>query len=88
MKVLHKTTNTMKVLNFARSAKAPVIRAGVMMANIIWKTMKARWGTPATRSALGSAPTPFKANQSEVADDAADIRTESHGIAPGAPIRC
>ena len=23
-----------------RSAKAPVIRAGVMIANIIWKTMK------------------------------------------------
>jgi hypothetical protein len=27
-----------------RSAKAPVIRAGVMMANMSWKTMKAWWG--------------------------------------------
>ena len=66
MKVLHKSTNTMKVLNFARSANAPVISAGVMMANIIWKTMNARCGTPATRSGLGSAPTPLRANQSRL----------------------
>ena len=30
-----------KVPNLALSAKAPVIRAGVMTANIIWKTMNA-----------------------------------------------
>ena len=30
--------------NFALSARAPVISAGVMMANIIWKTMNAWWG--------------------------------------------
>ena len=30
-----------KALKRLRSAKAPVISAGVMMANIIWKTMKA-----------------------------------------------
>ena len=35
MKVAHRSTNTMNVLNFARSANAPVIKAGVMMANII-----------------------------------------------------
>ena len=34
----------MKVLNFARSAIAPVINAGVMIANIIWYAMKVRWG--------------------------------------------
>ena len=28
-----------------RSTKAPAMRAGVMMANFIWKAMKARWGT-------------------------------------------
>ncbi len=31
-------------LNFMRSANAPVISAGVMMANMPWKIMKARWG--------------------------------------------
>ena len=36
---------TRKPENFIRSANAPVIRAGVMTANIIWKTIKARWGT-------------------------------------------
>ena len=35
---------TRNVLNLALSAKAPVMRAGVMMANIIWKTMNARCG--------------------------------------------
>jgi hypothetical protein len=43
--VTHRATKTITALNFARSAKAPVIRAGVMMANIIWKAMYARWGT-------------------------------------------
>jgi hypothetical protein len=28
--------NTRKALNFIRSAKAPVIKAGVMMANMAW----------------------------------------------------
>ncbi len=31
--------NTTMALNFMRSAKAPVISAGVMMANINWKIM-------------------------------------------------
>ena len=35
------TVKTMRVLNLALSAKAPMIRAGVMTANIIWNTMKA-----------------------------------------------
>ena len=33
-----------KALNLARSAKAPVISAGVMMANMHWKIMKVRGG--------------------------------------------
>ena len=32
----HSTVNTTIALNFMRSAKAPEISAGVMMANIIW----------------------------------------------------
>jgi hypothetical protein len=34
-------TNALKRL---RSAKRPVISAGVITANIIWKAMKAEWG--------------------------------------------
>ena len=48
----------MKVENFFRSAKAPVMRAGVMTANIIWKSMKAWWGMVAAYVGFGSAPTP------------------------------
>ena len=32
--------NHIKAENFMRSAKAPTIRAGVMMAKVIWKVMK------------------------------------------------
>ena len=35
-KVAHSTVNTRKALKRTRSTNAPVIRAGVMMANIIW----------------------------------------------------
>jgi hypothetical protein len=43
-RVAHASTKMMKVENFLRSAKAPVMRAGVITANIIWKSMKAWWG--------------------------------------------
>ena len=50
-----------------RSAKAPVIRAGVMMANVIWKVMNTvsgmvpdRVSTPMPRSRILSSP-PTKA---------------------------
>ena len=33
---LHSTVNSSIALNFMRSAKAPEISAGVMMANISW----------------------------------------------------
>ena len=44
-KVAHRRLNSTNALNRLRSAKAPVINAGVITANIIWKTMKAWWGT-------------------------------------------
>ena len=43
--------------NLARSAKPPVMSAGVMMANIIWKAMKSRSGTPLEPE---STPTPLR----------------------------
>ena len=42
--VAHSRMKTMNVENFLRSANAPVMRAGVMTANIIWKSMKAWCG--------------------------------------------
>ena len=36
----HSTVNSSMALNFMRSANAPQINAGVMMANINWYTMK------------------------------------------------
>ena len=50
------------VLNFARSANAPVIRAGVMIANIAWKIMNNSCGIPVP--SRGSAPTPFSPKNS------------------------
>ena len=44
-KVDQSNMKTKKVLNFMRSAKAPVMRAGVIMANMAWKTINAWWGT-------------------------------------------
>ena len=38
MNVAQSTVKSRKPLNLIRSAKAPVISAGVMMANIAWKT--------------------------------------------------
>ncbi len=35
-----RTVKTRKAENFIRSAKAPMIKAGVMMANMAWKIMK------------------------------------------------
>ncbi|MNN84823.1 hypothetical protein D3C81_2020290 [compost metagenome] len=43
--------------NFMRSAKAPTISAGVMMAKVIWKVMNTLSGKAATRL---STPTPLR----------------------------
>src|SRR5256886_6129389 len=55
-----KTTNALKRL---RSANAPVMSAGVITANIIWKTMYASCGTVGAYGP-GSWPTPLSAAQS------------------------
>ena len=47
MNVAQRSVKTRKLLNFIRSAKAPVINAGVMIANMAWKIIKAWWGTVA-----------------------------------------
>lgn len=38
--VTHRVMNSAQALNFTRSASAPLIRAGVMIANISWNTAK------------------------------------------------
>jgi hypothetical protein len=43
--------------NRMRPTTAPEMRAGVMIANIIWKTMNARCGTPSAYASLGSVVT-------------------------------
>ena len=37
--ICHRTMNSTSAENFMRSAKAPQISAGVMMAKVIWKHM-------------------------------------------------
>jgi hypothetical protein len=39
MKVTHSSMNSMSAENFIRSTKAPMMRAGVIIANVIWKQM-------------------------------------------------
>ena len=39
MNVTHSSTNRMTAENLMRSAKAPMMSAGVIMAKVIWKTM-------------------------------------------------
>ena len=45
--------------NFMRSAKAPQISAGVMIANVIWKHMKTDSGIVAAALAMESVPMPI-----------------------------
>ena len=40
----HRAMNSAHAVNFTRSASAPLIRAGVMMANISWKAAKTYTG--------------------------------------------
>ena len=48
----HAVRNTIHAENFTRSATAPLMSAGVMMANIIWYTQKASGGTERARAPL------------------------------------
>ena len=54
----HKAMKIRNGPNFARSANAPVISAGVMIANVIWKTMKSMCGMVGAYGP-GSCPTFF-----------------------------
>src|SRR5918995_1043345 len=60
----HATANRTNALKRLRSAKAPVMSAGVMIANIIWKAMNARWGIVVAYTSDGSPVTPSSASQS------------------------
>ena len=51
----HSVVNSSMALNFMRSAKAPEISAGVMMANINWYTMKVCCGMVARVIRVGRA---------------------------------
>ncbi len=48
--------NKTQAENFIRSATAPEIRAGVMMANIIWNTMNSRTSPSTPLSPRKSSP--------------------------------
>src|SRR5438445_4955534 len=61
--VAQRSVNTTKALKRLRSANAPVMSAGVITANIIWKTMYASCGTVGAYGP-GSWPTPRSASQS------------------------
>ena len=43
---IHRMLNSTHAPNFMRSAIAPLIRASVMIANIIWKAMKTKSDSP------------------------------------------
>ena len=45
--VTHRMTKIVQPQNLTRSAIAPEIRAGVMIANMSWNMAKTRTGTPA-----------------------------------------
>ncbi len=47
-----------------RSAKAPVMSAGVMMANMHWKIMKTMCGRLVAMDSWGCMPTPARARKS------------------------
>src|SRR5271156_2718004 len=57
-KIAHNTMNASMAENFIRSANAPVINAGVMMANINWNTINVCRGIVAAYLGSGASPTP------------------------------
>jgi hypothetical protein len=62
--VAHSKVKRRKAENFLRSAKVPVMSAGVMIANIIWKSMNAWCGMVLEYASNGSTPTPLSPIQS------------------------
>ena len=65
-----------------RSANAPEMSAGVMMANIIWNTMKRRCGMVGRQGGRLGADA-GEPEVRETADDTRDVRAEGEGVAPG-----
>ncbi len=62
-RVVHSREKTRNAENFIRSAKAPVMSAGVITANIAWKIMNAWCGMVAAYPGYGSVPTPRRPAQ-------------------------
>ena len=60
--------------NFMRSAKAPAISAGVMMAKVSWKQMKTVSGMVLASSCTPSSVRPRKKDAAQAADDGAAAR--------------
>ena len=56
--MLHRPTKRMYALIRTRSTIAPEIKAGVITANIAWKSMNAACGMVGARSFITSPPTP------------------------------
>ena len=78
MKMAQSRIRTAKAAKRMRSANAPVMRAGVMTANMHWKATKASSGiVPFSRTL---------ADLVEAADEAADVRAERHGITEDDPL--
>ena len=72
--------------NFARSAKAPVISAGVMMANMHWKIMNDSSGMPGPVRECPGAADVLQAKVVQIADDAALVRPERQRVADDHPL--
>ena len=80
-KVAQRSMKTQKVLNFARSAKAPVISAGVIMANISWKIMNVWCGIVRRVAGWASEIETSLRPTVEAADDAAVVGPEGQRVA-------
>src|SRR5438876_12089982 len=62
--VAQSTVKSRNAENFFRSANAPVMSAGVMTANIIWKSMSTWGGIVFEYASKGATPTPRSPNHS------------------------
>jgi hypothetical protein len=56
---LHSTTKSTKAFVRTRSTRAPEMRAGVITANMPWKSMNAECGMVAASEGSGASPTPL-----------------------------
>ena len=77
-------TNKSNAPNLMRSAMAPMMSAGVMMANMSWYIEKVLCGTLAAYVVFGAVPTPFTERHVEAADERA-TRCERDAVAERPP---